>query len=143
MVNMSRMVHIEMEGETDSQALVMALENGSSKSMGHLRLYGEVNFEFLAQLPITMPKVPGTEQTADMVTKTLSAALLKYHSTWFFGFNIPKNEHGAILAPYDHQQGCDAEHEHDIVEDDDACACAVLPADKVTNILSSRSIVMR
>ena len=54
MVNMSRMVDIEMEDESDSQALLMALKNGCSKSMGHLRLYGDVNFELLSQLQIAM-----------------------------------------------------------------------------------------
>ena len=37
-----------------SKALIIALVRGHSRSMGHLRKYGEVNFAFVAQLPVTM-----------------------------------------------------------------------------------------
>ena len=62
--------------------------------MGPLRKYGDVNFAFLAKLPVMMSHLPGEDQPEDIFTMPLAAHRLKWRTRHFFS----KNVHGPIVA---------------------------------------------
>lgn len=83
-----------MKAKVDNEALRLALKQGSSTKLGHLRKTSRINFKFFRDCGLIPEHVPGTENFADVMTKVLSRVKLLALIGCFFGIDVTTNKHG-------------------------------------------------
>jgi hypothetical protein len=90
---------MKLLGWVDNESLRIAISRGYSAKMSHIdSKYGKAHFYFWQQSGVIPMHIEGTENFADLMTKTLGARRLKYLLRLVYGLAVEKNSSGSVVV---------------------------------------------